>query len=158
VIDRAPDAVAADEAVLVPALAEGVRGAAAFLRDERGLVRRVSWERDEADRRRALPAGTYELVGYRLLARDAAGVAWHVSAGGKTLRTLELAAGEETRLELDPTIHLQRRLNGRAVEVAVQGEAQSGLSIYRDGKRIPLAYRVLDARGAVLAEGPITYG
>jgi len=145
--------------VLVPVLAPGVYACAAFLEDEHGLVRRLSWESEgERDRRRALPAGKHKLVGYRLLARDAAGVAWHVSAGGKTLRTLELAAGEETRLEIDPTIHVQRRLSGRSVSVAVQGEAASGLSIYRDGKRIPLGYRLLGAQGEVLAEGPITYG
>jgi hypothetical protein len=33
-----------------------------------------------------------------------------------------------------------------------------GLSIYRSGKRIPIAYRVLDKKNAELASGIMEYG
>jgi hypothetical protein len=42
--------------------------------------------------------------------------------------------------------------------VGVQGDGHAGLSIFKDGKRIALAYRVLDARDHELVAGELRYG
>lgn len=142
-------------ALVVPGFARG----AALLRAEDGRLVRLSWEDGPSgDRRRGVAPGRYDLVGYRLLARDVRGVEWHVSAGGTTIRELVLTAGTETRLALDPTIELDASLAHEGPRVTVQGEAGAGLSIYRAGRRIPLRYRLRDAAGRVLDGGAFTYG
>jgi len=57
-------------------------------------------------------------------------------------------------------IRLQTRLEGNAahLQMSVQGARRAGMSLYRDGKRIPMRYRVVDARGAAVAEGAMQYG
>jgi hypothetical protein len=152
-----PGALASGEGALVPGFERG----AALLRDPGGKVWRLSWEEPEAagaDRRRALPAGSYELVGYRLIRADQAGVAWHVSATGPNGRAIEVAAGKEARLELNPTIRIGKRLQGKRLAVEVRGEEKMGLSIYRDGRRVPIAFRLLDERGREVDSGKIEYG
>ncbi len=42
--------------------------------------------------------------------------------------------------------------------MAISGSGHAGMSIYRDGKRIPVSFRISDAAGKVVQEGPITYG
>jgi len=96
-------------------------------------------------------------VGYRLLARDTAGVEWQLSAGGPALRELELSPGEQT-LELDAGVHMSPRIKDSSLQVGVQGDGGAGLTLYRAGKRIPLGYRVLDASGRELESGKIHYG
>lgn len=151
-----PESLGADEAVLTPGFERG----ALLLRGEDGHVVRLSWEErgTDADRRRALPAGKYALVGYRLIRADEHGVPWHVSAGGKTIRELELAASSEQGVEIDPAILMAPNVKHEDFGVSVQGESGAGLTIYKDGKRIPLGYRRLDAHGKPLAEGKINYG
>jgi len=138
----------------------GFERGALILRNAEGRFYRLSWEAAQpgADRRRALPAGKYALAGYRLVSSDSSGKTWHVSATAPSMRELELASGQETRLEIDPTIRLDRRLNGDSVQVSVQGEARSGLSMYKEGKRIPLGFELLDHAGKKLADGKINYG
>ena len=34
----------------------------------------------------------------------------------------------------------------------------AGLSIYKDGRRIPIRYRLVDESGEVVREGPMNYG
>jgi hypothetical protein len=139
----------------VPGFARG----AALLRAEDGRLVRLSWEDEVArDRRRGLAPGRYELVGYRLLARDRRGVEWHVSAGGKAIREVVLESGTETRLGLDPTIALRALSSPGGPRVTVQGESGAGLSIYRAGHRIPLGYRLRDFAGRALVSGAFTYG
>lgn len=139
----------------MPGFAQG----AALLRAEDGSLVRLSWEDETArDRRRGLEPGRYELVGYRLLARDARGVPWHLSAGGQAIRELTLTAGTETRLALDPTIDLHASLAHEGPRVTVQGESGAGLSIYRAGRRIPLRYRLRDRSGRELESGAFRYG
>jgi hypothetical protein len=155
-VSAPPESLGADEAVLTPGFERG----ALLLRGEDGHVVRVSWEESAngADRRRALPAGEYALVGYRLIREDGHGATWHVSAGGKTIRELELAAGSEQEIGIDPAIRMAPNVKHEDFGVAIQGESGAGLSIYKEGKRIPLGYRRLAADGKPLAEGKVNYG
>jgi hypothetical protein len=47
---------------------------------------------------------------------------------------------------------------GVDVQVTIMGEHHAGLTIYGDGKRIPLEFVVSDAAGKELARGPFKYG
>lgn len=130
---------------------------AVLLRASDGHLLRLTWEDGGAERTRRLAPGKYELVGYRLLAR-AADVTWHVAATATKKKPLVLEAERVTTLEIDPTITVEERVQRDGLQVAVLGQDRAGLSIYRAGKRIPLAFRRLGEGGAVRGEGKITYG
>ena len=114
-------------------------------------------ERPGADRRRALPAGTYDLVGYRVLKRDEAGTEWHVSVTAPSMRELELVAGANLAVEIDTGILIRKRARGRSLNMAIQGDGGAGLSIYKAGRRIPMGYR-LKSPGGDAIEGRFRYG
>lgn len=143
--------------MLVPSFERG----ALLLRAEDGRLFRLSWEEPPApgaDRRRALPAGTYALAGYRLLGQDERGRPWHLSATAPSIRALELASGSEQRVEIDPAIRIEKRVRDDQLQVGIQGENGAGLSIYQGGKRIPLGFELYDRSGKKLGEGKINYG
>src|SRR5687767_7806460 len=65
----------------------------------KGELLRLAWEPREGltmpqDRRRALEAGEYRIVGYRIVRRDASGTRWHVSASGK-IKKLVVESGRD---------------------------------------------------------------
>ena len=148
------------ETWVVPSFESG----AVLLRAEDGGAVRLSWEDEltaenaSTDRRRELAAGRYTLVGYRLIARDERKRSWHVSASALKGVTIDVLAGRENRLEIEPTIQIVERVQSDGLGVSVQGVSGAGLSIYKEGKRIPLGFRRLDGKGRVLAEGKINYG
>lgn len=148
-------------------LTPGFERGALILRGPRGVVVRLSWEAEAADgaessdERRALPAGSYDLVGYRILERGEDGSLWHVSASapkGKPIRVLEVEAGATSSVDVDGTVHVKRRLGASQIGMGIQGEGEAGLSIYKDGKRIPIRFELRDHAGGVVAEGRMRYG
>jgi len=66
--------------------------------------------------------------------------------------------GKNTRLEFDLRIHLASRIAGQRGSVYVAGAHRAGLTIYREGARIPMEYRLLDGDGKTLTTGPMEYG
>lgn len=138
--------------------------AALILKDGAGGLYRVSWERAEgrpevADRRRALPAGEYEVVGLRQVDRTRADEVWHTAATGAQLGRLVVEDGEETPVKLDATIRVTRGLRGgNMVAMNVTHPSGAGLTLYKNGRRVPVAFRLLDARGEIVRRGPMTYG
>jgi hypothetical protein len=156
----APSPESAGMAEVVPGFARG----AVLLRAGDGRLLRLSWEEEprppgnRQDRRRWLPAGKYALVGYRLIERDASGATWHVSASAPSIRSVEFRAGRPNELAIDATIHVAGRLGPEQLGIAVQGEKCSGLSIYKEGKRIPIGYELLGPDGEELGQGKVTYG
>jgi hypothetical protein len=115
-----------------------------------------------ADRRRALPPGEYTLTCYRILRRDARGVEWLISASGPVIRRLTVRTGEEQRLTVDDTIRLMgsaRPENGGVeIQLMIAGEKGSGLTVYRNGKRIDIGYRLVGPGEQELAQGTLKYG
>ncbi len=112
---------------------------------------------------RSLEAGEYTITGYRLIRRDKRGVTWFVSATApRGIREVKVVAGKEQTLEIDPTIVVEcsarRTKMGLRLSVAISGEIEAGLSIYRKGRRIPIVYRVLGNQGEVVATGKMEYG
>ena len=112
---------------------------------------------------RALPAGKYTLTEYRIVRRDSQGRWWFIAASSANgIRQLQIQAGRRERVDVSDAIHVQcsTRLGkmGVMIGAAIQGEGRSGLSIYREGKKIPIHYTVQSALGEVLAAGPMQYG
>lgn len=144
---------AAGQAQLMPNFRRG----AALMRGPDGRLLRLSWDEPTGERRRALPAGRYELLGYRLVA-ESAGATWHVSASGMKNVTLDFAPGGTHVLSIDPTVRLEERVQSDGLQVAVLGHERAGLSLYKDGKRVPMRYRRVDHAGQVQSEGKVDYG
>ena len=103
-----------------------------------------------------MPVGTYRLFGYRLVADD-----WMISTTGGQ-GEVALARGTERALELSSTIHLDlsvRRQRGQVqAQLGITNGQNMGLSIYKDGARVPLTYTMLDGGGNELASGTLEYG
>ncbi len=141
-----------------------------LLKNEHGQFFRLAWEKGDLvssdnaaqDRRRALPPAVYTLTGYRIVRRDDKGSVWFVSATAQAIRRLTVSAGEEQKVSVDETILMQcKALPGDGnvtIQMMIQGEHHSGLTIYRDGKRIPMQYRMTDAQGKDITSGTMNYG
>jgi hypothetical protein len=166
----APGKEAAGVGFLTASFAEGTL----FLKSAAGEHYRLEWpKRPQApstgpatravpDRRRALPPGEYTLTGYRIVRRDAKGVEWFLSASAPDLRRLVVRAGEEQPVQVTEAIRLTGRAQphdgGVKIQLKIAGEQGSGLSIYREGKRIEIGYRLTDAQEKELARGTMQYG
>lgn len=117
----------------------------------------------EGETSRALPAGTYAVLGYRHVARDADGVTWIWSTTSPGYRRLEIEAGARTRLDVRQRIEVRARAfrakNGQhRVGLIFVAEEKLGHTLYRDGARIGIRWQCLDDEDAVLAEGAMEYG
>jgi hypothetical protein len=165
-----PDNKVAGAGFVTASFAEG----ALFLKNAMGEHYRLEWAKeprtsaagsapkDVADRRRALPPGEYTLTCYRVVRRDAQGGEWFISATGHHIRRLVVRAGEEQKIQVDETVRVTGRALPKDGEISIQlkiaGEHGSGLTIYRDGKRIDIGYRVLDGQSKELGRGTLDYG
>lgn len=123
-----------------------------MLRDAEGRELRLVWEGD-GHRRRPLPAQGYVLLSYRI---------WRgpflVSGSGK-LHRFALAPGEVLPLHLPARVRLDLRVIsvGASARILLQarGPFRYGVSVYREGRRIPLPYRYLNHRGEEAARGGV---
>lgn len=133
-----------------------------FLRGAGHRVYRLRWFGKARDRRRALPAGRYRITGYRIARRDGEGRSWFISTTSHGYRDLVVRGGGQTVLKISPVIHFEvrgKKFSDQVnVNALVRGEHHVGLSIYREGKRIPLSYRLVDAAGKELHSGSLRYG
>lgn len=139
--------------------------AAVILEDEQGRRFRLSSETVEKKRRsnspvrRAVPAGKYRILGIHAIDRSRRDQVWHLSTSGRRLGSVEVTEGAEVPYELDRTVHIEGALrDGNRISVAVRHNSGAGLTIYKDGRRIPMSYRLVDSRKKTLRSGKITYG
>lgn len=158
--DEEPDA---SEGFLVPSFKRG----AVLLKNNHGEVFRLSWnegkqskadEAQQADRRRAVPAGQYTMIGYRFNRLDDAGERWDLAASHPNLRKLTIEAGQASEISIDESIHIGTRLHSKMLGVSVGGEKNAGITIYRAGKRISMDFQLLDDTGEARVDGKINYG
>jgi len=152
------------DSAIEPSAAEGtldtnLERAVVFLEDRLGQAYRVSWDgtEDHAARRRSLPAGEYKLRTYRVL-RDRGPQAWHTSATAPRIQWVVIKAGEPTQLEINPRVKIRAKLHGSRAQMSITGHEKAGLSVYLDGKRIPIGYRLVSANGDEEASGSMNYG
>lgn len=182
-VHRPPKAGATGYGVVVPSFDQGV----VVLRDARRRVVRVAWEsptpketspknlkkaapsgqkRDKpaaGDKARALDPGVYTVIGYRVIRRDKAGTRWFVAATeSRGLKRISVTGGKRQRIEIDPAIAVDcaalRTKTGLRILMTITGDNESGLTIFRQGRRIAIAYRVLDAHQREVASGVMKYG
>lgn len=129
-----------------------------LLRGDAGAVWRLAWSSPDAGARTfALPAGDYEWVTYRLV--DAT---WHLSVTGTPLGRVEVRAGATARIHAKDgvAVALEVRPMGGDVHAMVElaGPGGGGLSLYHDGRRVPLACGIFDDAGRALGVAPVSYG
>jgi len=100
-------------------------------------------------------AGTYRVRATRIVREN-----FLISCSGKPEPSLVVKDG--AKLEVDETIRFECRAKrkGRRLDLGfvIKGADGRGLSVYKDGKRVPVTYKVLGKDGAVLAEGTMNYG
>ena len=133
------------------------------MRDADGQVTRLAWEaRGDAPRdpskQRTLPAGKYTLIGYRIVDRSRNGEVWHISGSGMKLRKLEVPASGEMRIEVAPKLTVKQRFDGASAGFEIRGSDGAGVTVYKNGKRIPMGYRLLGDKGDELDRGTMNYG
>lgn len=134
---------------------------AILVANDAGKVFRLSWEVEKSSNR-FLKAGNYTVRGYRIIKKDQNGKVWHISTMGPEIKSFIVSDGKETRLDINSEIVLNSGLMAKkgAVQVTMEitGENRSGLSIYANGKRIPIGYELLDSQGKLKVSGSMTYG
>ncbi|MFT4538032.1 MAG: hypothetical protein ACI841_004836 [Planctomycetota bacterium] len=134
-----------------------------LLRDPSGKSFRLSWDAAEegdveSDRVRALPAGTYALLTERFVMHSQDGTRWHSSSTKAHGRTLVVEADKELVLEPKTAIRVTRGIGRDMVSMNIQSESGAGLSIYKDGIRIPIRFTMTDSAGEVQHRGKMNYG
>lgn len=110
-----------------------------------------------------MPAGEYSLIGYRILRQDDKEREWMISSTSPHgIRRLVLKGGETQVISIPDqiTIQFKARLSTSTLnlQVMVQGDHHAGASIYKDGKRIPIGFRVTSSKGRLIANGDMEYG
>lgn len=117
---------------------------------------RLSWS-TPAGRTFALPIGSYGVVTYRLIEG-----AWHISATGPPVATLDVRADAPAALDVRDGIRIRlrgaQRPSGVQAHVALTGTTGGGLSIYHEGRRIPLTCAIVDETGGELGSASLRYG
>lgn len=153
---KLPDAKEAG--YLIPSFDRG----SVLLEDASHRAWRLSWEENSNAKRRALPPGHYSLQNYRVIRRDSKGSEWYLSGIPQHAPRITVRAGVEQRLEIDDTINVPCQTKphegGWLIMAPISGANHSGITIYKDGKRIPLRYRISDAAGNEIASGAMNYG
>lgn len=133
-----------------------------FLRDTKMKTYRLRWSPENAGSPRGLPADTYLLVGYRIFKKNWMIQTSHHQNIDEGRGNLVFPAGKTTGLQLQTyvrsTMLTRWRPRGLWIETLTRGHKGMGLTIYKDGKQIPIVYRVLDKEGEVLAKETMEYG
>ncbi|MCI0642293.1 MAG: hypothetical protein L0Y72_15940 [Gemmataceae bacterium] len=136
-----------------------------LLRNKEGKFFRLLWEKrageKPGDLRRALTPGVYQVAGFHVARHDSQGKEWFVWFNTKHGATVDVHRGQTASVKLDDAIQLDCRpkVSAKGIEIIahVAGERHASITIYKEGKRIPLGYRVTDESRRVLAEGPLGY-
>jgi hypothetical protein len=109
----------------------------------------------------SLPPGAYRLRTSRV-EREKDGEHWFLSSCGPPNKPFALEA-KEHRLDPGDTVHFQGMFRGwkqdrLVLGFAIRGADGRGLSIYRQDRRVPVTFEVLDKSGDVLEQGRMNYG
>tara|TARA_Y100000758_G_scaffold231956_2_gene168729 strand:- start:849 stop:1145 length:297 start_codon:yes stop_codon:yes gene_type:complete len=98
-----------------------------------------------------------------VIRHDKAGVGWFVSGTeSRGIKRITVVAGSRQKIDIDPAIAVDcvalRTKTGLRILMTITGHNESGLTIFRQGRRIGIEYRVLDEQGRSVAEGVMKYG
>ncbi len=138
------------------------------MKDAQGKIMRLAWEapakqNEKAAGRRALPAGTYTLTGYRILRCDDDGDEWFTSTilAHYDQHKIKVVAGKVLQLKIDPAIDVSCEADATSkyiVRSFFKGMHGAGLTIYKNGKRIPLGFKITSPDGKALESKAMKYG
>ncbi len=121
---------------------------------------RLVWKKDEKERRRPLPEGVYFVRRYAVSREDAKTGEWTILATGEG-RSVSVKAGEETKVTLDLDVTFESRPSLKGTKITVgglfKGDRDMGLSVFRNGRRLEVGWKVFDGKQD-LAAGGCAYG
>ncbi len=110
---------------------------------------------------RGVPPGEYRVRTTRV-ERDHDGVHWFLSSTSPPQAPVQLTVDEPTRIDVAAVVrfrgHVKRHGKELRLGFAIQGVDKRGLSVYRAGKRVAVTYKLMSAKGRVLAKGKMNYG
>lgn len=119
------------------------------------------WRKGDEDKQRSLPAGEYTVRTTRVEG-EKDGKWWFLSSSGPGAAKVIVEDDNTTKFAANNVVLLSAKAmqKGKQIRLAlgIGGADKRGISIYREGKRIPVTYRLLDKEGKTLAEGAMNYG
>lgn len=126
---------------------------------------RLVWPKESdpksADRRRALEPGSYKLTGYHFARRDKEGKEWFLWVNLHKGRALDVKADEPLPVKTDDSVIINCKAKLAPGDVTIlaniMGEHHAGVTIYKEGKRIPIVYKITKDN-KTLASGTLQYG
>lgn len=135
---------------------------AVLLRDTDDNEIRLSWDRKgQAGEVRALEPGRYRVVGYRLEKKSDDGTEWMLTASSARFAELTVVAGKVVDVPVPKAIRQSGQVRSRGMNANVMmmmAFGRGGVTIYRDGERIPMPFRVVNVAGRSIGGGNIDYG
>ncbi|MHC4550974.1 MAG: hypothetical protein ACYTEZ_19665 [Planctomycetota bacterium] len=141
-------------------MTSSVRAGSVTLAGPRGDVTLV-WNGETKERARALPPGVYRVRTTRV-ERTKDGTHWFISSTSPPRAPVAVRAGKTTHVRVGDTVHFESRVRRHGNELrlgfAIKGADGRGLSVYKDGRRVPVTFNVLSKKGRVLASGTMNYG
>lgn len=133
------------------------KGALYLVPDSGDPVRAVWWGHEKR-RPIFLPPGRYRVKNVAV-EKAHEGASWFVSATGGG-RTITIQEGEETKFEVDSGVYVKPHTrflkNELQLLLGVSDDGRAGLTVAKDGKRIPIGYEIFDDKKK-LADGAMTY-
>ena len=139
-----------------------IKVGAVLLRDGHGKEIRLSWDKKgQAGATRALAPGRHKVVGYRIVEPGSDGEEWMITATSVNFGNLNVLEGQVVNVPVPKSIsqggHVSHRGENASVMMSL-AYGHGGVTIYRDGQRIPMPFRVLDSSGKKVGGGNIDYG
>lgn len=104
--------------------------------------------------------GSYKIRNMRAVRKDKAGAAWVLSTTKPSGVPLEITKSEETTLTFDPKVQFElraRRLQGGLNINAGMSVNGAGATVFKDGEKVPVKYKIISKDGKELNSGTLTY-
>lgn len=123
----------------------------------------LAWTKDEKGRARPVPPGEYRIRTVRI-ERERDEIVWTISQAGPNGRTLQLEKGKTLKLEFEELIVFRivktkrKQKNVLRLGVSLTGTDRRGITIYRDGKRVPITYLFRTETRRIIWRGKMNYG
>lgn len=161
-IERGARPSAGDEGTVASNITKGsvLLAPAGGVGDATVMVRLV-WNGEQGEAAvRSVPAGDWEVRGYRVqrVAKD--GTPWQIWGSGRGGKKIAVRAGATTKVTFDQRVHVKARAASRrgkmSVGVSVTGDSRMGVSVVRRGDRVPATYALVCGESVTI--GSLAYG
>lgn len=120
---------------------------------------RLVWKKDEKERRRPIPQGSYQVRRYAISRDDPKTGEWTICATGEG-RIVNVKGGEELKLVLDTDLSFSsmpsRAVNKLLVGGVFRGDRKMGATVLKNNRLLEVAWKVYEGKQE-LAAGGCTY-